>query len=111
MPGVVEALRWEVYSLDDGRCVAAVIDPFAGPCYDRWGKVIDSAPRLTFEQCEMDFCRYEAVGPRHTLPDDHVILCPGHHRGTGPSRGYQWATSHRADEREYLRKRLTASRG
>ena len=102
MTGVVEALRWEVYSLDDGKCVAAVIDPHAGPCYDRFGVVIDTAPRLTFEQCEMDYVRLAHWGPRHTLPEDHVILCPGHHRGTGPSAGYQWATSHRPHERSWI---------
>jgi len=92
----------------DVGCVAPKIDPHAGPCYDRWGKHLPLAHNeLKWDDGEMDYVRLEAIGPRHMLPEDHVWLCPGHHRGTGPSAGYQWATSHRREEREYLEAEVT----
>ena len=50
----------------------------------------------------MDYIRLGARGKHHELECDHVTMCPGHHRGTGPQGGKQWATSHRAELREYL---------
>jgi hypothetical protein len=50
----------------------------------------------------MDYVRLGSHGKRHELVIDHVQVCPGHHRGTGPSAGYQWATSHRPLLRAYL---------
>lgn len=97
----VRETRWEVYSRDDGRCVAQLIDPFAGPCYDQWGNHIATTV-VAFDDGEMDYVRLGAHGARHELAIDHIWLCPGHHRGTGPSAGYQWATAHRADARAYL---------
>jgi hypothetical protein len=93
-----------VFRRDSGECAARRIDPHAGPCYDHWGKQITKVP---WEVGEMDYVRLEAHGPRHTLVIDHVWLCPGHHRGTGPSAGYVWATSHRRDERNYLENGFT----
>ena len=96
----MKALRRVVFNRDR-ECVAQRIDPKAGPCYDRWGGLL--LPRdADFREGEMDYVRLDAHGARHELPEDHVWLCPGHHRGTGPSAGYQWATAHRADERRYL---------
>lgn len=82
-------------------CIAPLVDPDSGPCYDKWG---DLYPRnkQNFMGVEMDYVRLGAHGPRHTLREDHVMTCPGHHRGQGPSRGYQWATSNRDKERAYL---------
>lgn len=85
------------------QCEAPIIDPDAGPCYDRWGKQIDPK-KVNWDKGEMDYVRLDSHGPRHTLPEDHVWVCPGHHRGTGPSAGYQWATSHRREERDWLEK-------
>jgi hypothetical protein len=96
----VGACREAVHARDRG-CVAHRIDPHAGPCYDRWGKHIEPV-RVGWDEGEMDYVRLDAHGPRHALPEDHIWLCPGHHRGTGPSAGYQWATSHRREERRYL---------
>jgi hypothetical protein len=89
----------EAVILRDGRCMAPVLDPDAGPCHDQWGY----APRfLHLHELEADYVRRGAIGGRHELPADHVALCPGHHRGTGPSGGHVWATSHREEMREYL---------
>lgn len=94
-------VRDEVMRLD-GRCVAPLVDPEAGPCYDQWGEPL--VARGT-EGLEADYVRHGAHGPRHALARDHVAVCPGHHRGTGPQGGRQWATAHRADLREYLERR------
>jgi len=105
--GTVEWTRAVVSGRDVG-CVARKVDPDAGPCYDRWGKVLPLAyNELKWDQGEMDYVRLGAHGPRHALPEDHVWLCPGHHRGTGPSAGYVWATSHRREERDYLEAEVT----
>ena len=50
----------------------------------------------------MDYVRQGAIGARHELACDHVWLCPWHHRGTGPTAGVVWATSHRPQLRAYL---------
>jgi hypothetical protein len=57
---------------------------------------------LCFDDGEMDYVRQGAIGKRHELACDHCWLCPGHHRGTGPTHGVCWATSHRALLREHL---------
>ena len=99
----VTALRWDVYRRSQ-RCEAALIDPGAGPCYDKWGRLLSSpgVANLDWDTGEMDYVRLESHGGRHELLIDHIWLCPGHHRGTGPSAGYQWATSHRRQQREWL---------
>ena len=94
----VGKVRAIVFARDKG-CVAPVIDPDAGLCYDQWGKHISAN---TLPEMEMDYVRFRSHGAHHELPKDHVTVCPGHHRGAGPSAGYQWATHHRADERAYL---------
>lgn len=86
--------------LRDGDCMARSIDPEAGPCYDRWGNAIPG--RVPLDDLEADFVRRGALGARHERPEDHVALCPGHHRGAGPSRGIQWATAHRDEMRRWL---------
>lgn len=101
MSGEVEAVRWAVYSRDDGLCIAFRTDEHAGPCYDRWGHILPQG-RVPFDEGEMDYVRFGASYPRHKSPRDHVWACPGHHRGTGPSAGFQWCTSNRARERAYL---------
>jgi len=83
------------------RCEARLVDPDAGPCYDRWGKLIEP-DQVDWKEGEMDYCRLGAHGKRHELPQDHIWVCPGHHRGSGPSAGYQWATAHRSDIRTWL---------
>lgn len=96
MTALVRQVRAVVFSRDGG-CVAPRLDPEAGPCYDQWGEPLGSAYDL-----EMDYVRRGALGTRHVRADDHVALCAGHHRGTGPSRGAVWATSHREELRAYL---------
>ena len=96
----IEALRWDVFARNR-RCEAAIIDPIAGPCYDKWGHPIHPG-RADWNEGEMDYVRLESHGSRHELLIDHIWVCPGHHRGTGPSAGFQWATAHRRDERTWL---------
>lgn len=93
----------QVVAARDVGCVAPHLDPDCGPCRDRWGWPLATAPSyLSLDQGEMDYVRLGAAGPRHALPGDHVWLCPGHHRGTGPTAGAIWATSHRPLLRAYL---------
>jgi hypothetical protein len=98
----INDVRIEV-ALRDIGCVAPRLDPNAGPCRDRWGDPMGGAPLfLALVDGEMDYVRHGATGTRHLLPSDHVWLCPGHHRGTGASAGYVWATAHREALRAYL---------
>lgn len=85
----------------DGGCVAPVLDWDAGPCYDQWGEPM---PLFNPEDrgLEVDYVRLGARGPRHVLEQDHVTLCAGHHRGTGPNGGRMWGPGHRQVERDYL---------
>jgi hypothetical protein len=103
VPSEVGDVRAAVFARD-GQCVASIIDSKAGPCYDQWGYILDPKMPLAkaWEELEMDYVRLDAVGKHHELPEDHVMVCPGHHRGTGPSAGYIWATSHRSEQRAYL---------
>lgn len=105
----VEETRREVFGRNR-RCEAAIIDPDAGPCYNMWGHVITPG-RVDWDTGEMDYVRLEAHGKRHELPEDHIWVCPGHHRGTGPSAGYQWATAHRREERDWLTAFYRAAEG
>lgn len=83
-----------------GRCVAIDLDPDAGQCYDKWGSAYTGYEPVS--DLEMDYVRRGSIAPRHVLAEDHLPLCPGHHRGTGPQRGHVWATSHRQEMSEYL---------
>lgn len=96
-----------VVILRDGGCVARLVDRSAGPCRDAWGKT--ATVGVPLDELEADYVRLRAKGKRHELPDDHVALCPGHHRGTGPQGGYVWATAHRASERVYLEALVAAA--
>lgn len=75
----------------DRVCQAPILSYSAGPCYNRWGGTRVNEP----DDLEIDYVRREAVGARHELPVDHIALCPGHHRGTGPQGGFVWATANR----------------
>jgi len=100
----VEEARAVVISRDGG-CVAPLLDPGAGRCHDRWGNEMPRRSRQSALDLEVDRIRdAPAMGkaPGHDDPSRMVALCPGHHRGVGPSGGVQWATSHRAEIREYL---------
>ena len=92
-PGMVRA----AVILRDGGCMAPVLDPLAGPCADRWGSPLGHKLDL-----EMDYIRRDHIGGRHQLERDHVALCAGHHRGSGATGGYVWATAHRELLRDYL---------
>ena len=50
---------------------------------------------LALDDGEMDYVRRVSRGARHILPCDHVWLCAGHHRVTGATAGYVWATANR----------------
>lgn len=95
----VRDVREEVMRLDGYRCRAQDIDPHAGPCVDRWGEQVFV---VLPNDLEMDYVRRGSHGKRHELPQDHVMLCPGHHRGAGAWHGAQWATAHRQEMRAWL---------
>lgn len=87
----------------DMCCVAPVVDRAElNSCYDAMGQPMSACER---EKCEADYVRFGAVGGRHQFARDHVLMCPGHHRGTGPQAGRQWATAHRQELRAYLEER------
>jgi hypothetical protein len=96
MSGTVEMMR-TVVILRDGGCIASRIDPEAGPCFDAWGKPLGSKWDV-----EIDYIAPGAHGPHHVLARDHVSLCAGHHRGTGPQGGRVWS------RQEGMRARLRA---
>lgn len=96
-PGQVRAA---VIIRDGLRCVAPLVDSKATLCRDKWGELL--TPRFHPNELEMDYVRNGARGDRHELVEDHVALCPGHHRGTGPTAGYVWATANRPSLRAYL---------
>ncbi len=83
----------------DRCCVAHKIDPKSGMCRDKWGYLMHPCE---IKNLEADYVRHGATAPRHVSASDHVLICPGHHRGTGPSRGEVWATAHRQELRAYL---------
>lgn len=95
----VGLVRSEVIARDR-QCMAPVLDPEAHGCADQWGGRMDPGQVLLLE---MDYVRRDAVGSRHELACDHVALCPGHHRGTGPTSGFVWATANRGLLAGYLR--------
>jgi len=88
--------------LRDQGCIAPRLDPEAGPCYGKWGDRME--PPHRWDDLEADYIEVGAHGPRHLLAKDHVALCPGHHRGTGPQAGAVWAKrkGRRAALRAYL---------
>lgn len=99
----VGEMRYATLSRDNWECQARNIDPSAGECRDAWGTPFAEFPAIkVLVDLEADYVRLGARGKRHELPEDHVILCPGHHRGTGNQAGYCWATSHRAEMRAWL---------
>lgn len=78
----------------DGVCVASKLDPFHR-CRDRWGNDID--PRQ-LDRMTLDHVRDHAMmGKRAPSDPAHLVtLCWYAHLNTN------WATSHRAELREYL---------
>jgi len=91
-------MRYRVIARDGG-CVAPLLDPEAGPCYDQWGAPV---PATSWPELEIDHVRWRPGMQKHKYAADHVAMCPGHHRGTGPNAGAQWATGHRPQLRAYL---------
>lgn len=84
--GPVARMRAAVI-IRDGGCMAPKLDPRgAGSCYDAWGDLLQHQMDV-----EIDYIEYGALAPRHVLAIDHVSLCAGHHRGTGPQGGRIWA--------------------
>jgi hypothetical protein len=82
----------------DGSCIAPLLDKDSGDCYDRWGQIIKYGRPSDYE---IDYVRHPKL-KRHVDYEAHVLLCPRHHRGMGPSRGRQWATANRPLLRRYL---------
>jgi hypothetical protein len=78
----------------DGGCVAPLLDPKAGPCYDRWGQLM---ARTEIAKCEIDHWDWRGRGKRRAQAtvEQVVMGCPGHHRGTGPNGGRAWMTANR----------------
>ncbi len=82
---------------DEYHCVAPVIDRKAGWCRDRWGHVITRWPsrldrdKLTFAHVKDP--DGQSMGKKAPTNAWHLLLlCWGHHEGTGPA-GSVWGTS------------------
>jgi hypothetical protein len=92
-----------VFERDGWQCAAAALDAGAGPCADGWGGWF-SGYSPTGEHLEADRVRDEPSqrAPSHSDPYRMITVCAGHHRGTGPSAGRQWATASREACRAYL---------
>lgn len=89
----------------DGGCIAPLLDPGSGPCYDRWGMEMPRRSRQKALDLEVDRIRDEPTmgkAPSHLDMSRMVAVCPGHHRGMGPHAGRQWATANRDKIRDYL---------
>lgn len=88
-PDVVRA----VLTRDGFGCVAPIVDPGVDACRDNWG----GDPTYL----ELDHVLDEPrMGKRAESDAAHLVaLCPYHHRHSG------WATSHRPELREYLRRK------
>lgn len=101
------AVRTAVVQRDHG-CIAprqGLVGKVAAsdPCLNKWGEIIGYD---ALEHLELDHVSEHSTKGRKP-PDDEahlVLLCPHHHRGTGPA-GSVWATANRDAEREYLRQR------
>lgn len=81
-----------VFRRDDG-CVAPRLDPRAGQCRDRWGGPVSPTDRraLTLQHLWLDYSVKAKRAPSD--PEHLLVLCYGHHEGTGPTHGAVWATS------------------
>jgi len=91
-------VREEVFARD-GRCIAGLVDPEAGPCKTKWGVVVP--PGLRYyrgrEVWTVDHVPRFAGSTRISSRRWMVTLCWGHHGH--PS---YWETAHRNEERKYL---------
>jgi len=100
------SVRQSVLARDSFACIAPLVDQNSGQCHDRYGR---PGYRVPIAQLQLDHVRDEAMMGR-TAPADpkHLVtLCPGHHLGAGERAGYVWATCHRPELRDYLRRHLT----
>ncbi len=90
-----------------GRCLARLLEADT-LCRDQWGHAwwtgAAGAPAYTLELDRVREAASIGKAPSHADPTKCVLLCPGHHRGTGPA-GTVWATSHRPELRAYLQER------
>jgi hypothetical protein len=108
----ISEARDAVLRLDGYYCVALRLDPTAGACYDAWGRWFSgydpSGRRLEVDRVTdepMLGSDSEDGIPAHLDVRRMVTLCPSHHRGAGPTKGFVWATAHRDDIRRYLAER------
>jgi hypothetical protein len=77
----------------DGGCMAPVLDRHVDQCRDQWGSPSSQHdPRaLTLQHIWLDYSVKAKRAP--SKPENLLVLCYGHHEGTGPTHGAVWATS------------------
>lgn len=94
---------------DSFRCIAPIVDRRSGDCHDKWGRIIVrwdqriDPVKITF--AHVKDANAQAMGMRAPSDTGHLlILCWGHHLGTGEKGGYCWGTSRDGLElqRKYL---------
>lgn len=101
----VDTELWErVYQRDEGRCVAPLLDPTAGPCTDHWGNPIRKNSLRQYPRQTLTFAHIKMApgGPRVDDERHGVMACWGHH-----VFGSMWITSKPAlgKVRAYLRRK------
>jgi hypothetical protein len=97
---VTPDVRDAVLIRDHFRCVALELDP-EHQCQDRWGRELGRPPgRMHPMHLTLDHVKDEPMmGKRAPSNITHLVtLCWGAHLNTS------WATSHRPELREYLRR-------
>ncbi len=95
-------LRRLVYARDSG-CIARKLQGDEVNETDAWGMTLERP--LHFRDMEFDHVQ-EGYGRMAAKAEDRaergVSICSGHHRGTGNSAGFVWATANRPLLRTYL---------
>jgi hypothetical protein len=80
------------------QCVAPRLDQ-VGWCHDKWGNLITRWPDRRIDADKVTFAHVkeadeQAMGSRAKSDTDHLLLlCWGHHLGSGERGGYCWGTS------------------
>ena len=84
--------EWQAVIDRDKQCIAS-LDPDAGPCRDRWGRVV---PATSLRAATVDHVPPFPGAPRISTRRWMVRICWGH-----GVHGH-WETAHRDAERGYL---------
>lgn len=85
--------EWQAVIDRDKQCIAPLLDPDAGPCRDRWGRVV---PATSLRAATVDHVPPYPGAPRISTRRWMARICWGH-----GVHGH-WETAHRDAERAHL---------